>query len=197
MKQINLRRFRPLLTRAQLRRARNALINFLRRLDHVPSSAYVHPTASVSRDLKCGAYAFIAEHCVIGPGVEVGCYSMLAAQTAIVGDDHVWDIPGIPIQFSGRPVQHRTVICDDVWIGFGVVILRGVTIGRGAIVAARSVVTRDVDPYSIVAGIPARRISERFKNEDEILLHDNMLNGSLVSPRFAGKQIVSKMPTME
>lgn len=54
------------------------------------------------------------------------------------------------------------VICNDVWVGEGALILSGVTIGNGAIIAAHSVVTRNVPPYAIVAGNPARVIRERF-----------------------------------
>ena len=54
------------------------------------------------------------------------------------------------------------VIGNDVWIGFEAVILSGVTIGDGAIIGARSVVTRDVPPYAIVGGAPARLIRPRF-----------------------------------
>ena len=57
------------------------------------------------------------------------------------------------------------VIGNDVWIGYEAVILSGVTIGDGAIVAARSVVTRDVEPYTIVGGVPARHIRRRFDEE--------------------------------
>ena len=57
------------------------------------------------------------------------------------------------------------VIGNDVWIGFEAVILSGVTIGDGAIVGARSVVTRDVPPYTIVGGAPARPIRRRFDGE--------------------------------
>jgi galactoside O-acetyltransferase len=59
-------------------------------------------------------------------------------------------------------------ICDRAWIGFGAVILKGVTIGEGAIVGACSVVSRDVEPYTVVAGKPAvlvRRISPQFLDE--------------------------------
>jgi virginiamycin A acetyltransferase len=56
-------------------------------------------------------------------------------------------------------------ICDDVWIGHGAIILSGVTIHQGAIVAAGSVVTKDVPPYTIVGGNPARIIKYRFENE--------------------------------
>jgi acetyltransferase-like isoleucine patch superfamily enzyme len=55
---------------------------------------------------------------------------------------------------ASKPV----LIEDDVWIGFGAAVLKGVTVGRGAVVAARSVVTKDVPPYSVVAGNPAHPI---------------------------------------
>lgn len=58
-----------------------------------------------------------------------------------------------------------TIIGNDVWIGHGVTILSGVTIGDGAIIAANSNVTKDVDPYSIVGGNPARFIKKRFTDE--------------------------------
>lgn len=58
------------------------------------------------------------------------------------------------------------VVGNDVWIGFEAVILAGVTIGDGAIIGARAVVTKDVPPYTIVGGVPARPIRKRFSDED-------------------------------
>lgn len=63
--------------------------------------------------------------------------------------------------YAGLP-YHDTVVGNDVWIGFDATIMPGVTIGSGAIVAARAVVTKDVAPYSIVGGNPARLIRMRF-----------------------------------
>ncbi len=63
------------------------------------------------------------------------------------------------------------IIDDDVWIGFGVTILSGVKIGQGAIVAAGAVVTKDIPPYAIVGGIPARIIKYRFDEEKIKLLN--------------------------
>lgn len=62
---------------------------------------------------------------------------------------------------------YNVVIGNDVWIGHGVSILSGITIGDGAIVAAGAVVTKNVEPYSIVGGVPARLIKKRF-NEEQI-----------------------------
>ncbi|MGA8851629.1 MAG: CatB-related O-acetyltransferase [Aeromicrobium sp.] len=67
-------------------------------------------------------------------------------------------IPEEACDFRGEP----PVIGNDVWIGSGVTILRGVTIGDGAVVASSAVVTKDVAPYAIVGGVPARLISHRF-----------------------------------
>lgn len=66
------------------------------------------------------------------------------------------------------------LIDDDVWIGFGATILSGVHIGQGAVVAAGSVVTKDVPPYAIVGGVPAKVIKYRFSHEivDELLKID-------------------------
>lgn len=75
---------------------------------------------------------------------------------------------------DGELFQHwkRPKIGNDVWIGARAVILGGVTIGNGAIVAAGSVVTKDVGAYEIVGGIPAKRIRSRFDNEVVQLLQD-------------------------
>ncbi len=72
--------------------------------------------------------------------------------------------------FSSKDVNAEgrgdTVVGADVWIGNGAVIMPGVTIGAGAIIAARSVVSRDVPPFTIVAGNPAREIRRRFSDAD-------------------------------
>jgi virginiamycin A acetyltransferase len=64
------------------------------------------------------------------------------------------------------PSRGDTVVGHDVWLGYSALVLPGVTIGHGAVVAAASVVTRDVPPYAVVAGNPARVVRSRFCEED-------------------------------
>ena len=63
------------------------------------------------------------------------------------------------------PLKGDTVVGNDVWIGYEAVILAGVKIGDGAIIGARAVVTKDVPPYTIVGGVPAKFIRKRFSDE--------------------------------
>jgi len=79
------------------------------------------------------------------------------------------------------------IIDDDVWIGYGATVMSGVHIGQGAVIAAGAIVTKDVDPYTIVGGIPARFIKKRFNNDviEELLkidfgkLDDNLIKNHI------------------
>ncbi|WP_153505255.1 DapH/DapD/GlmU-related protein [Cumulibacter manganitolerans] len=171
--------------RLRLRRIRNRIHRLGKRLRYVDSTTYVHRSTRVARDVTIGEFGFVGPGSQIDPGVELGRYVMLASHVAIVGDDHNFDIVGVPIQFAGRPKQQRTFIEDDVWVGYRAIVRRGVRIGRGAIVAANSVVTKDVQPYEIVAGIPARHVAWRFADPAQVARHDEMLRSALVEPSFA------------
>lgn len=159
---------------------RRRTIHIGKRLRQVHPTAYIHGTARVASDLRAHEWAFIGSRCSIYPKVSIGRYSMLAPEVAVIGDDHIWDVVGIPIQFTGRPRQQETKIGRDVWIGRRAIIMRGVTIGDGAIIAANAVVTKDVSSYTVVGGVPARKITERF-NANERAEHQRMLNGPVVS----------------
>jgi len=74
-----------------------------------------------------------------------------------------WDL-AVPIT-DAWDNKGDIVVGNDVWIGFEAVIMAGVTIGDGAIIGSRAVVTKDVEPYSIVGGIPAKLIRKRFSEE--------------------------------
>lgn len=106
---------------------------------------------------------------------EIGSNVLIARNVALVGrDDHDFKYPCVTIWDSPRGDKFKVVIEDDVWIGHGAIILSGVNIGHGAIVAAGAVVTKNVSPYAVVAGNPARVIKWRFQNED-IKVHDAFL----------------------
>lgn len=135
-------------------------------------------SARVSPDLIAHEYSFVNIDCLVGPRVTLGRYVMLAPEVVIIGGDHRTDVPGTPILFSGRPELARTAIGADAWIGFRAIVMAGVSIGRGAIVAAGAVVTKDVPAYEIHAGVPARKIGERFQSAADRTRHDAMLNGA-------------------
>lgn len=141
-------------------------------LSQVHRTFYVAKDAAVCKDLVAGPYSFVNGGCLIGPRVILGAYVMIGPRVMIVGADHVFDIPGRPTIFSGRPNDiPATRVGDDAWIGAGTIIMAGRTIGIGAIVAAGSVVVHDVPDLSIFGGNPARLIRRRFASTKDDETH--------------------------
>jgi acetyltransferase-like isoleucine patch superfamily enzyme len=146
----------------------------------------------IARDFVAGSHGFMNYGCQIPPNVQVGKYVLFGPEVAIVGADHGFDQPGVPMIHGGRPKVPPTVIEDDVWIGSRAMLMVGVRIGRGSIIAAGSVVTKEVEPYSIVGGVPARLLRRRFESEADIEVHDAMLSqparpGDLGGPKLPEK----------
>lgn len=166
------------LMRKNYRKIKMIFLRFKYGLSNVHPTFYMSGNSNISKDFKAGAYSFVANNCTIYSGVSIGKYTMLAPEVKIIGQDHNYHFSDKPIIFSGRPEQTNTYIGDDVWIGSRSIIMKGITIGDGAIIAANSVVTKNVEPYTIVAGIPAKPIKKRF-TDDEILIHQNMLSKNL------------------
>ena len=92
-------------------------------------------------------------------GVDIGDHVMIAGQCFIVASSHNFDRADLPMREQGHSEQGIS-IADNVWIGAGCKILDGVSIGEGSIIAANAVVNRNVDPGTIVGGIPARVIGQ-------------------------------------
>ena len=84
----------------------------------------------------------------------------MAPGVKMFAENHEFDRVDVPIKAQGVERQ-PIVVEDDCWIASGVTILAGVTVGRGAVIAAGTVVSKDVEPYSIVAGVPAKVIGQR------------------------------------
>jgi chloramphenicol O-acetyltransferase type B len=136
-------------------------------------------TLKIGKNFYIGRDSFIETDCIIGHNVIFG------NRVAIVGKyDHNFQQIGTPVRLASairdfdydwKGLNLITRIGNDVWIGYGSTIMQGITIHDGAIIAAGSVVTKDVDPYSIYAGNPARKIRERFDSQDDLLKHIELL----------------------
>ena len=88
--------------------------------------------------------------------VEIGEHCMLANGCFVSDANHRFDDPDRPITWQGFESKGPTRIGDNCWLGLGVVVTSGVTIGERSVIGANSVVTRDIPPYSVAAGAPAR-----------------------------------------
>jgi acetyltransferase-like isoleucine patch superfamily enzyme len=94
-------------------------------------------------------------------GVTIGDRVLIGYRTQILSGNHIVPNSTLPI-FSAGHEKKPIVIHKDVWIGANCCILSGVTIGEGAVIAAGAVVTKDIPPFSIYAGIPAKQIKNRL-----------------------------------
>lgn len=131
-------------------------------------------------------YAAIGDYSYLGPDcsvadAEIGKFCAIAASVRIGPPNHPMDRPTLhrftycpEYYVAGVERDHRffaqrraekVIIGNDVWIGHGVTVLPKVTVGDGAILAAGAVVTKDVEPYTIVGGVPAKPIRERLPRD--------------------------------
>ena len=92
---------------------------------------------------------------------DIGNFVMIAPNVAIISSMHNYDRTDIPMMFQGVVTSKKVTIEDDVWLGRNVVVMPGVKIGKGSIVAAGAVVTKNVPEYKIVGGVPAKIIKDR------------------------------------
>ncbi len=125
-------------------------------------------------DICFGERVSINPNCILygNGGLSIGNDVLIAASTIIVPGNHNFEDPETPIRDQG--VNQRGVkIGNDVWIGARCVILDGVTIGDGAVIGAGSVVTKDVPPYHVVVGAPARTLKVRGNNIAERSILDD------------------------
>jgi acetyltransferase-like isoleucine patch superfamily enzyme len=122
----------------------------------IAADAFVHGPVELGADASVNAFAVLDGG---RKGIVIGAGTRIASHASIYAFDHGM-AAGAPVRdqhVTSRGVQ----IGEDVWIGAHACITDGVSIGAHAVVGAGAVVTRDVDPYAIVAGVPARRIGDR------------------------------------
>jgi acetyltransferase-like isoleucine patch superfamily enzyme len=108
-----------------------------------------------------GEDSLIGEYSIIRGqgGVRIGKRVYTSPYTQIIAVNHVFDDPDRPFTEQGI-TANGIVIEDDVWLGAGAIITDGIRVGKGAVVAAGAVVTKDVPPHTVVAGVPAKIIKE-------------------------------------
>lgn len=154
----------------------------------------VHPTSYVAHDVNVTVpdNLILEEHCSLGPGAKIlnlrakfimKKYSFSGPDLMVVTGNHMAVI-GIPMKFVDDKMKDQldvenvydkdVVVDEDVWLGGRVTLLSGVHIGRGCLVCAGAVVTKDMPPYSVVGGVPAKVIKFRWKI-NEILEHERMV----------------------
>lgn len=114
-----------------------------------------------ARQIRIGDHSAIGVNCrVVGP-VTLGDNVMMGPDVLILTQNHGFSTIDLPMRLQASSDPKPVVIEDDVWLGARAILLPGVRVGRGSIVGAAAVVTRDVEPYSIVAGNPARVVNTR------------------------------------
>ncbi|AFZ72583.1 acyltransferase [Natronobacterium gregoryi] len=157
------------------------------RLD-VDSTARISIGCLLRGNVDLGPYVRLSRGCVVGGDVTIGRRTNLEPDCDVVGHVEFGNYCAVARESTFQQTNHKTnqpsqqmklysevldselpptedgpiTVGNDVWIGAGTTVLTGVTIGDGAIVGAGSVVTGDVEPYSVVAGVPATRVKWRF-----------------------------------
>ena len=129
-----------------------------------------------SNYISIGKYSKILDYAYMDGkgGIDIGRCTIIAPHCTILTVNHNYNENSIEyLPFDNINITKKVVIEDYCWIGRNVMILPGVTIGKASIVAAGSVVTKDIEPYSIVGGNPAKLIKTRNRDKTEKLMKNN------------------------
>ena len=112
--------------------------------------------------ITIGEHVGISEYTLLDGdgGITIGDYVRIASHVSVIAFGHNFQDPHTPIKLQGK-VSRGIVIEEDCWLGTGVRVLDGVTIGKGSVIGAGSVVTESIPPMSVAVGVPARVIKQR------------------------------------
>ena len=109
-----------------------------------------------------GNNIYFGKNCHVGANVSVSSYVMVASNVSFVGSDHDISNPNEVMFYSGRAEMRNILLEDNVWIGHGAIVMDGVSVLEGSVVAAGAVVTKTFPKYSIIGGNPAKLIRSRL-----------------------------------
>lgn len=114
--------------------------------------------------IKIGAHVVIRPQTVLMANdiarIVIGDNVLIGSGAHFYSADHRFDRRDVPISAQGHSPAEDLVVEDDVWIGANVILLAGVRVGRHSVIAAGSVVTKSIEPFSLYAGVPARKIRD-------------------------------------
>jgi acetyltransferase-like isoleucine patch superfamily enzyme len=132
-----------------------------------------HVAFASASDVRAPAFVEFGHHISVGKNftcevnLQVGNYVLISSNVSIVGKDHPFDDPNLTVYTQQRTDDTLVEIGSDVLLGFGSIVIGSVKIGDGCIIGAGSVVSRDLPPYTICAGVPARPIRPRYPDSLE------------------------------
>ncbi len=152
--------------RAKMKIVIQIIDNDVKRVVFSPDDLFSYETISIGSDVYIGPGA---RFCSTESSIDIGSKVMFGPGVTIMGGDHNTGEVGrymYDVKEKRRKDDLPVVIESDCWIAANVTILKGVSIGRGSIVAAGAVVTKSMPPYSVIGGVPARVIRPRFEPHD-------------------------------
>lgn len=124
-------------------------------IDSCGKKVNIQRKAIIARRVRIGDCSGIGEKCLVQGNVKIGNHVMMGPEVIIYTQNHRFDRIDITMDEQGFSDEKAVIIEDDVWIGARVIILPGVTIGKGSVIGAGSVVTKTIPEYSIAVGNPA------------------------------------------
>lgn len=130
----------------------------------IDESVQISPNVRIIGNLEIGSDSSIAQNCSISGenvGIIIGKNVMIAPNVVIVAFSHGYEDIEVPMS-KQKNIEDAVIIEDDVWIASNCTIAKGVRIGKGSIIGANSFVNKNVPPYSIFGGVPAKFIRSRF-----------------------------------
>jgi len=161
---------------------------FILRKVQIGQECFVEPRSFIA-NTKIGDFSYVGHNCVIDKTI-IGNYCSIAAFCQTGGMEHSYWWYSTSPRLSDKGIKTTTTIGHDVWIGSKVSIRQGVKIGNGAVIGAHSVVLKDVAPYVIVVGSPAKEIKKRFSEEEIKIIEESKYYNY---PPEKAKEILEKL----